>query len=64
MTPDSHYEKIGEAFGAPGFYCETPAEVEKAIEEAFALEGPSVINVKLASRAPRHMAKFAWLTRD
>ena len=24
--------------GAPGFHCETPAEVEQAIEEAFALE--------------------------
>ena len=64
LTPNVHYEKIGEAFGAPGFYCETPEEVEKAIAEAFALEGPSVINVKLASRAPRHMAKFAWLTRE
>ena len=64
LTPDVHYEKIGEAFGAPGYYCETPEQLEEAIQASLAIEGPSVINVKLASRAPRHMAKFAWLTRS
>jgi len=64
LTPNAHYEKIGEAFGAPGYYCETPDEFETAIQESLKLDGPAVINVKLASRAPRHMAKFAWLTRE
>lgn len=64
LLPGARYEKIGEAFGMPSYYCETPQEVEKAMAESMASEGPTFIHVKLASRPQRHMAKFAWLTRE
>ena len=34
------YVKVAEAFGAKGFRCSTPAEFDKAIEEAVKCDGP------------------------
>lgn len=39
----SDYIKLAEGFGAKGFRAETKAELEKAIDEAMACEGPAWI---------------------
>ena len=43
------YERVAEACGAKGFYAETPAQLTKALEEAFAANAPALVNVKLGA---------------
>jgi 2-hydroxyacyl-CoA lyase 1 len=62
-TPRAHYERVIEAFGGKGYYVESPAELERALKEAIAERGPSVINVIINPRAQRKPQKFEWLTR-
>lgn len=45
----TRYDKVAEAVGARGFYAETPDQVRKALEEAFACPEPALINVKIGS---------------
>ena len=48
LDATAHYEKLGEAFGAKGYYATTPAEVESMLTEALALDGPSFIHIQLS----------------
>lgn len=62
-TPGAHYERVIEAFGGRGFFAESPAELEKTLDEALAENGPSLVNIAIHPRAPRKPQEFAWLTR-
>ncbi|MCH8950068.1 MAG: oxalyl-CoA decarboxylase [Chloroflexi bacterium] len=61
--PNAHYEKVIEAFGGLGFYCETPDEMKSALEQAFASGKPCVVNIMIDPRARRRAQEFGWLTR-
>ena len=43
----THYEKVVEALGGYGEYCERPEEIRPALERAAASGKPSLINVKI-----------------
>jgi len=43
------YERVAEAVGAKGFYAETPAELVRALEAAFAAGAPALVNVKIGA---------------
>jgi 2-hydroxyacyl-CoA lyase 1 len=62
-TPRAHYERVIEAFGGQGYYVEKPAELERALKDAIATQGPTVVNVIINPRAQRKPQKFEWLTR-
>ena len=47
----AHYEKVGEAFGATGYFATTPAELEADLTEALASGKPAFINVQLSVHA-------------
>ncbi len=61
-TPHARYDKVIEAFGGLGFYCERPGEIRPAIDKAFASGKPAVINVMISNKAGRRPQEFAWLT--
>lgn len=48
LDATAHYEKVGEAFGATGYFATTPAEVEADLTEALASGRPAFINVQLS----------------
>ncbi|MDP1670970.1 MAG: thiamine pyrophosphate-dependent enzyme, partial [Alphaproteobacteria bacterium] len=43
----TRYDKIVEAMGGHGEYCERPEEIRPALERAFASGKPALVNVKL-----------------
>jgi 2-hydroxyacyl-CoA lyase 1 len=61
-TPNAHYEKIAEAFGGLGFYCETPDEVRDALQKSYDSGKTSVVNIMIDIKAGRRPQEFAWLT--
>ncbi|MDJ0923819.1 MAG: thiamine pyrophosphate-binding protein [Acidimicrobiia bacterium] len=54
---------IGEAFGIPSWTAETPAELAKALDQAFASEGPALIDVRVESIADRVPPVYSWLSK-
>lgn len=62
-TPNAHYERVIEAFGGKGYYCERPEELQAALKDAFDSGKPSVINIPIDPRARRKAQEFGWLTR-
>ena len=46
LGPD--WIKLAEAYGIPGFTASTPAEVDRAIADARAVDGPALINFQIA----------------
>ncbi len=62
-VPSAHYEKVIEAFGGLGFYCERPEEVRPALDAALASGKACVVNIMINPRAQRKPQQFAWLTR-
>ena len=62
-VPNARYERVIEAFGGLGFFCERPEEIRPALEQAFASGKPSVVNIMIDPRAQRRPQQFAWLTR-
>ena len=43
----TRYDKIVEAMGGHGEYCERPEEIRPALERSFAAGKPALINVKI-----------------
>jgi acetolactate synthase-1/2/3 large subunit len=43
----THYERVVEALGGHGEYCERPEEIRPALERAFASGKPALVNVKI-----------------
>ncbi|MGH2601152.1 MAG: thiamine pyrophosphate-dependent enzyme, partial [Dehalococcoidia bacterium] len=62
-VPNAHYERVIEAFGGDGYYCETPDDFRTALDTAIAARRPSLITVMLDPQARRRPQQFAWLTR-
>ena len=63
MTPRIHYEQMAEMCGGKGYYCVSPEEFGAALDDSFAQEGSTVINVEISSGAQRRKQQFAWLQR-
>ncbi len=54
---------IGEAFGVRSWSAETPAELSRALEAAFAADGPTLIDVRVESIADRVPPVYSWLRK-
>lgn len=57
LQPNTHYEKIIEAFGGKGYFAETPDELRAALKSAFEetrkAKKPVLINVMISPYADR-----------
>ena len=62
LTYGAHYEGMLEALGGRGFYVEDPKDLRATLDEAMAIDGPTLINVPLNPRAGRKPQQFTWLT--
>ena len=52
--PNARYEKVLEAFGGNGYYCNTPDEIQKAMKESMAnTKQASMVNVMIDPMADR-----------
>lgn len=65
-TLDIHarYDKLGDAFGAKTYYVTTPAELEQALTEAVALNGPALIDVQLAADSGKESGHIGYLNPE
>ncbi len=64
MSPDARYDLMMESLGGKGYNAETYEDIQTALADAMALDGPALINVPLDPRAKKKPQKFgAWLTR-
>jgi len=63
LLPNAHYERVIEAFGGLGFFCEKPDEIRPALEKAFESGKPCVVNIMIDPRSRRRAQQFGWLTR-
>lgn len=61
---DAHYEKIGEAFGAKGYYVSAPDELKAALVEAIASRKPCIIHVQLAADSGTESGHIAYLNPE
>ena len=61
---DAHYEKIGEAFGAKGYYVTTPEELSAALTEAIASKKPNFIHVQLAADSGKQSGHIGYLNPE
>ncbi|MBI4083577.1 MAG: oxalyl-CoA decarboxylase [Candidatus Lambdaproteobacteria bacterium] len=58
------YDKVMEAFGGKGFHCESPDQLAKALQAAFASGETALINVAIAPTAKKAPQTYThWLTR-
>lgn len=57
----ARYEKMGDVFGAKGYYVTTPAELSAALTEAIASKAPAIINVQLAPDAGKESGHIGYL---
>ena len=62
MSPGARYDLMMEGLGGKGYQAETIDELNAALDDAFKLGGPSLINVPIAADAKRKPQKFGWLT--
>jgi 2-hydroxyacyl-CoA lyase 1 len=60
--PDAHYERVIEAFGGQGIYCDDPDQLGAIVNKAVASRRPTVINVPISNVARRRPQEFAWNT--
>lgn len=58
---EARYDKMGDVFGAKGYYVTTPAELEKALREAIASKKPAIIDVQLAADAGKESGHIGYL---
>jgi len=62
MLPGAHYEMVAQAFGGRGYYVTEPDELPGVLAEANSGEGPSIVNVAIATQARRKPQQFGWHT--
>ncbi|MDA0364429.1 MAG: oxalyl-CoA decarboxylase [Chloroflexi bacterium] len=62
LLPGARYEKIAEAFGARGYYVTEPDDLPGVLAEANSGEGPTIVNVAIATQARRKPQQFGWHT--
>ncbi|KAI3654011.1 hypothetical protein MP228_000730 [Amoeboaphelidium protococcarum] len=69
LSPGARYERVGEAFGANGYFVKTLRELDAALKEALTISSngqqrrASVINVQIEPSAERKSQEHSWLTR-
>ncbi len=63
FVPNARYEKVMEAFGGKGYYCETPEELKAALKDSFDSGETTLINVMISPDTRRRPQKFAWSER-
>jgi 2-hydroxyacyl-CoA lyase 1 len=64
FLPGARYEKIMEAFGGKGYYCETPDQLAKALHAAFDSGETAIINVAIAPTAGKAPQTYShWSSR-
>ncbi len=61
FVKDARYEKMMEAFGGVGVYATTPAELQKAMEEAIATRKPTLINAIIDETAGTESGRITSL---
>jgi oxalyl-CoA decarboxylase len=61
FVKDARYEKMMEAFGGVGVYATTPAELQKAMEEAIASRKPTLINAIIDETAGTESGRITSL---
>lgn len=52
LTPNSRYDKIIEAFGGKGFYVDDPKQIEATVQEALAIQTPTLVNIVIDASGP------------
>lgn len=57
----ARYDKMGDVFGAKGYYVTTPEELGKALKEAIASRAPAIIDVQLAADAGKESGHIGYL---
>ncbi|KAL5006951.1 hypothetical protein ScPMuIL_015757 [Solemya velum] len=63
LLPNSHYEKIMEAFGGKGYFVTTPSELHDSLQMALQdIHNPALINVVIDPAAQKKPQDFTWLT--
>jgi 2-hydroxyacyl-CoA lyase 1 len=62
LTMHARYDKVMSAFGGLGLHVEDPKQLEGALAEAMAFEGPACVNVAIHPKAGRKPQQFGWLT--
>lgn len=58
---EARYDKMGDVFGAKGYYVTTPDELKNALEEAIASGKPAIIDVQLAADAGKESGHIGYL---
>ena len=58
---EARYDKMGDVFGAKGYYVTTPDELKSALEEAIASGKPAIIDVQLAADAGKESGHIGYL---
>ena len=46
------FDRLAEVYGAKGYYVERPEDIAAAVQEALALDGPSVVEIPVAEYFP------------
>ncbi|MEE9150114.1 MAG: thiamine pyrophosphate-binding protein [Candidatus Tectomicrobia bacterium] len=57
------FDRLAEVYGAHGFYAEKPDQIADIVQEALALDGPSVIEIPVAEHFPLAAPKPARVGR-
>lgn len=58
---EARYDKMGDMFGAKGYYVTTPSELKAALQEAIASKKPTIIDVQLAGDAGKESGHIGYL---
>ena len=53
LAPNTRYDKMMEAFGGEGYFCQTPAEIRDSLKAALASDKPSLVNVMIDPMSQR-----------
>ena len=61
LDVNARYDKLGDAFGAKGYYVKTPDELSAALKEAIASKAPAIIDVQLAADAGKESGHIGYL---
>jgi 2-hydroxyacyl-CoA lyase 1 len=62
LLPGARYEKVIEAFGGKGWFCDEPSQIKAALDGAAEWGGPAIVHIALDTRAGRKPQEFAWKT--
>lgn len=60
LSPDIRYEQLCQAYGGKGFFVESFQELERAVPEALAFVGPSIVHIKINPTAKKKAQDFPF----